>query len=412
MAVSSNGNLYVANSNAGQVLVYAPGATGSNGQLTQLPTMTITLPTPAPSEYNPTPTASPAALAFDAAGNLFVADETNDQIDVYSFAANPAGTLVATQALPTLNNGGESTDNLIPVGIAVDAQDNVYVVSNTYEIGAALTVYQYSNGAFIQLANWTGDTNSGFWAELSAVALDGNSLLVGASYYYADSQVVVYSLSNVRNPSIAPSALPIAYTFDAESEGYDWLQAISLDSNQNIYVASQNADTVTSFTPIVYTTPPGGGPTASGASQTNLALGAVPSPNPGIGYPGGVALDSGNYIYVADSNNNTVDVYYPASGMCPAACPGGYQYDFLPIVLLTATPPSGESSLWTLTWSTIGVLPTSAMCTLTTSDGIYNGQSVPQTGGPLTDNPGGATVTATLSCPGAIAIQYMQNYSE
>jgi len=105
-------------------------------------------------------------------------------------------------------------------------------------------------------------------------------------------------------------------------------------------------------------------------------------------------------------------VYYPASGMCPAACPGGYQYDFQPIVLLTATPPSGESSLWTLTWSTIGVLPTSAMCTLTTSDGVYNGQSVPQTGGPLTDNPGGATVTATLSCPGAIAIQYMQNYSE
>jgi hypothetical protein len=53
------------------------------------------------------------------------------------------------------------------------------------------------------------------------------------------------------------------------------------------------------------------------------------------------------------------------------------------------------------------------MCTLTTSDGVYN-ESVPQTqtGGAITDNPGNATVTATLSCPGAIAIQYMQNSSE
>jgi hypothetical protein len=138
----------------------------------------------------------------------------------------------------------------------------------------------------------------------------------------------------------------------------------------------------------------------------------VPSPDPALSSPFGLALDSTGNIYVANSDNNTVDVYYPAAGSCPAACPGGYQYDFRPIVLLTATPPSGESSLWTLTWSTIGVLPTSATCTLTTSDGDY-GQSVPQTGGPVMDSlSGGATVTATLSCPGAIAIQYMQNYSE
>jgi hypothetical protein len=402
MAVSSNGYLYVANGYAGQVLVYWPGATGSNGQLTQLPTQTITLPTPAPSEFNPTPTAAPVALAFDAAGNLFVVDGTNDQIDVYSFATNPAGTLVATQPLPTLNNGGESTDNLIPVGIAVDAQDVVYVAGNTYEIGAALTVYQYTNGVFTQLANWTGDSNTGLWAELSAVALDGNNLLLGASYYYADSQVAVYSLSDVKNPSIAPNALPVGYTFDVESENYDWLQAISVDSNQNIYVASLEAATVSSFTPIVYSAPPGAVPSYSGGVQTNLTLGPIPAPNPSIDYPGGVALDSGNYIYVADTYSNTVDVFYPASGTCPAACPGGYVYDFLPLLSLSATYTDDDTGDIMLTWSSIGVVPASAQCYLTTTDPAYPGASVAQSGSVtfLPQNYG--TDTATLTCPGAI----------
>ncbi|HEX3846223.1 MAG TPA: hypothetical protein VHV81_02500 [Steroidobacteraceae bacterium] len=396
MAFSSNGNLYVANESSGQVTVYGPGVTGSNGQLTALPGQTITLPIPSGGQSTP----APIALAFDSAGDLFVADSANDVIQVYTFAANPAGTLAATL---TVTNG-------FPTGLAVDSSGYVYVTVDTSEAGAYIDVYQYANAIFTPIATWQGDSSCDTpgqcqgWAELFTAAVDGNYLLAGVSYFEQDSQIVAYALSDLRNPSSSPpGALPVRLTFDGN--GTQAMNAIALDASQNIYVANPTNGNVDVFTSLVVNNG-----VVSGAALTTDKLGSIPLPNPPLGgfSPTGVAVDGGGNVYAADGAgsfgeqypNNTVDVYAPPSNDCgPEECEALFQYDFQPLIILTSGEASQGTQI-TLTWSTLGVLPSSAQCMLTTDDESFGNTPEPQSG-TVTFTPNNDFGTATLTCPGA-----------
>jgi beta-lactam-binding protein with PASTA domain/sugar lactone lactonase YvrE len=426
LAISpTNQNLYATNQAGdlsfegpgGQVLVYTPSPFG----MIQQPAQTI-----GPALNSTTNLQYPSALAFDAAGNLYVADGGSDQIFVLSLSPTGAATLLNTINLPPITQGDESY-NCYPVGLAVDGQGYLYVSCSGGYIGAAIYVYQNLN-ASTPLVSWTGDSNDAFFSNMYGVALDGQSLLVGLSYDYETSQVVSYKLTDLQsvanNAAGGTTALPAGVTIqpppnnDPNPSGSSPAQVnIAVDSSANIYIASTYVDyaqsgipyypyTVASYSPIVYD-PTTGAP--SGATQTNPTtptastyLQPVPTlqgataPSPLLTGPSGIALDVSGNLYVVDPVNSTIDVY--------AASSGNYEYDFLPLITLTTTPV-GEEGQYTLTWTSIGIEPSNASCLLTTSDGQYN--ATPE----ATQNTTGVTlgsnyVTATLSCPGAIAFSY------
>jgi streptogramin lyase len=103
LALDANGNLYVANTGASQVLVY-------NTSYAQLPAKTIT--------HN---VVNPSSLAFDGNGNLWVANAGNNTLTKY-------GPLGAQEGTPV---GG------IPCAIAIDGLGDLWVETNF----ATVTVY-------------------------------------------------------------------------------------------------------------------------------------------------------------------------------------------------------------------------------------------------------------------------------
>lgn len=114
LAVAPNGDLYVANLLANQVLVY-----GSN--LAQKTAGTIS-----------TGLAHPSSVAFDSASEVFVSNIASNQITVY-----------APNHMPLTNRTITSSVNA-PVSIAIDGFDNLYVDDNF----AAVGLYSYT-GAFL-----------------------------------------------------------------------------------------------------------------------------------------------------------------------------------------------------------------------------------------------------------------------
>jgi hypothetical protein len=424
LAISpTNQNLYATNQAGdlsfegpgGQVLVYAQSPFGMIQQTAQ---------TIGPALNSTTSLQYPGALAFDAAGNLYVADGGSDQIFVLSLSPTGAATLLNTISVPPISQNGY-TYNCEPVGLAVDAQGYLYVSCSGGYIGSSIYVYQNLN-ASSPLLYWNGDSNGSF-TNMYGMALDGQSLLVGVSYDYETSQVVSYKLTDlqsvVQNAAGGPTALPAGVTIqpppnnDPNPNGSSPYQVnIAVDSSANIYIASTYIDyaesgipyypyAVASYSPIVYD-PTTGAP--SGATQTNPTtptastylqpvptLEGAPAPSPLLTGPSGIALDVSANLYVVDPVNSTIDVY--------AASSGNYEYDFLPLITLTATPLDGGQ--YTLTWTSIGIEPANASCLLTTSDGQYSATPEPS------QNTTGLTLgsyygTATLSCPGAIAFSY------
>jgi beta-lactam-binding protein with PASTA domain/sugar lactone lactonase YvrE len=418
-AFSSTGNFYVATTiptasqQSGEILVYTPSASG----LIQATSQTI-----GPALNSTTSLQYPGTITFDSHGNLYVADLETDQIFVLSLSSAGTPTLLNTITLPVQNEGEGGIYYCTPVGIAVDTQGYVYVSCNGGEIGSYIYVYQNYN-ATTPMLTWTGDSNSsngsnGYFANMYGMTLDGSSLLVGVSYNYLTVQVVSYALTDLLSATanaVSSSALPAGVTIQPPPSGdenaYPSAVNIAVDTGSNIYIATTWGDyttlvptypyAVASYSPIVYDSMTGA---PSGAAQTNPTgeastyLAPVPAgasgANPPLTGPGGLTVDSSGNLYVSNTQNNTVDVY--------TASAGAYLYDVLPLITLTVTP---ADSGYTLTWTSLGILPSNASCTLTTTDGAYtNTTEQPQnsTGVPV----GYAFGTATLSCPGAVATVY------
>jgi len=400
----TSGNLYVTNLIAdpdqpsGEILVYTPGASG----LIQQTALTI-----GPVINATTTLEYPVALAFDASGNLYVADAGTNQVLVFALSASGTPTLLNTIVLPVLYSQYYST----PAGIAVDSQGYIYVACNTGgEIAQYLYVYQSLN-ASTPLTSWTGDTTTPFgWGYLLGVAVDGSgtNLLVGNSSSSAGPQVVSYTLTELQsvatNTSGGSNALTpgmvITPPSNGDSNAYPDFLSIAVDSSGNIYVAATGVDyNGNALTyPYAVASYNAAGTQINPATTASSYLKAVPpgqgNANPPLNGPAGLAVDPLGNLYVSNTQNNTIDVY--------SASTGDYQYDFLPLITLTLTQAANG---YTLTWTSLGILPANASCTLTTSDGVYqNATESPQnsTGVPL--NYGYSS--ATLSCPGAIALSY------
>lgn len=113
LAIDAAGNLYVANSSDNSVTVYAPGSTAPSMTLRQGLT-------------------TPAAVAVDSKGNVWVSNELGSYGG--SVVEFPAGKTAPTTTIGNLN----------PYGVAVDSAGNLYVENYTY---TAAFVSVYSPGS-------------------------------------------------------------------------------------------------------------------------------------------------------------------------------------------------------------------------------------------------------------------------
>jgi len=244
--------------------------------------------------------ASPWDVAVDSAGNIFVADQTNDTIR----KMRPDGTVSTFAGSAGLEGSIDGTGNAarfnLPRGVTVDGSDNVYV-ADTFnhtirKITPAGVVTTLAGSA--GLAGSTDATGSAArFNNPSGVAADG-----AGNVYVADT-----NNSLIRKITAAGAVTTLAGLVGQQGSvdgtgsaaRFSGPTDVAVDETGNVYVADQSNCTIRKITPAGEVTTVAGTPGIMGS--TDGAAGSAL-----FNYPWGVAIDASGNVYVADFANNTI----------------------------------------------------------------------------------------------------------
>jgi sugar lactone lactonase YvrE len=233
---------------------------------------------------------NPVGIAFDAAGNLYVADSGNHIIRKIT----PAG-LVSTIAGLAGNNGTadgfrSNARFAFPSGVAIDSAGSVYVADSYNH-----TIRKITSAG--NVTTFAGTPNPGAPGSL----VDGKGSAASFSYVYSiaidsDGVLWVADRGNVAIRKITPDATVSTF---ARLSNY----ALALDGSGHIYVADDYNSAIRKIDRAgVITTLGGWGPANFAEGAGSAALFSSPS---------GIAVDGQGKVYVADTGNNAIRVGGP-----------------------------------------------------------------------------------------------------
>ncbi|MGB7197257.1 MAG: Ig-like domain repeat protein [Acidobacteriaceae bacterium] len=254
VAVDGSGNVFVADSGNGQVKEMM----AVNGSIPATPVI-LSLG----SGFSPL-----NGVAVDGSGNVFVADTNNNAIEEI-VAVN--GSIPGTPVIRTLGSSFNA-----PFGVAVDASGNVFVAGNADE---NVTEIVAVNGT-IPASPTLRILGSGFIDPI-AVGVDvyGN-VFVGDWGNNALKEIVAVN-----------GIIPASPTIRIWSGGFSVPNGLAVDPQGNVFIADAYDNAVKEMLAINGSLP---------ASPVILTLGS------GFGFPTGLAVDPSGDVFVADFDNNAV----------------------------------------------------------------------------------------------------------
>jgi len=265
---------------------------------------------------------NPNGIAVDASGNIYVADTVNNVIrlitptgTVSTFAGNPgtAGTgnpgIAGSNDGPTQCGGKPACAEFnAPQGVAVDSLGNVYVtdtLNNTIRMITPAGVVSTIAGVVGQSASQ--NIQPGLPATFSnpiGIAVDS----VGNLYI---SDAGTHSILKITTPGATTSVVsvlagPGQYGAHGCINGvgsaaeFFFPIGVAVDSNQNVYVADTINNVIREITPL------GSVSTIAGACGNTSGHADGDGPTASFFSPSGVAVDTAGNIYVTDTNNDTI----------------------------------------------------------------------------------------------------------
>jgi sugar lactone lactonase YvrE len=294
VAVDSAGNLYFADTDnqrirkisGGVITTLAgngtPGYSGDNGPATN-------------AQLN-----SPAGIAVDSAGNLYIADSGNDCIRRIS--NGEITTFVGSGPVGSQGETGPAGDVELafPEGLAVDSSGSLYIAEPSFN-----RILKLSNGVIGTVAGggpvgYSGDNGPVTAAELnlpSGIAVDS-----AGNLYIADTGN--NRVREVVNGVIATVAGNGSQGYSGDNGPATAAQlnqpgGVALDSAGNLYIADTFNHRVREVVNGVITTVAGNG--SQGYSGDN-----GPATAAQLNSPIGIALDSAGDLYIADGGNQRV----------------------------------------------------------------------------------------------------------
>ncbi len=301
VAVDSAGNVYVADDGAYRVRKITPaglistfagngsdGSTGDGGAATAA-------------------SVTPASVAVDSAGNLYIADSAASRVRKVSAATGIITTVAGNGSSTFSGDGGPAISaGVDPAGVAVDSAGNVYIADSSNQrvrkiaaaTGVITTVAGNGSDGF---AGDGGPATSASLSYPSDVALDA-----AGNLYVADS-------GNHRIRKVVPVTGVITTVAGSGVDGFSGDGAaatlarlsspmsLALDAQGNLYIAdtfNHRVRRVAAATGLIATVAGNG---TNGFSGDGGAASAAR-----LSYPVGVAIDSGGNVHIADWGNRRV----------------------------------------------------------------------------------------------------------
>ena len=242
----------------------------------------------------------PDGVAVDAAGNVYVADSSNNTIRKIT----PAGVVSTLAGLAGIGGSADGTGSAArfsqPVGVAVDAAGNVYVTdfsNNTIRKITPAGVVSTLAGSASSRGSADGTGSAARFFQPAGVAVDA-----AGNVYVADT--FNHTIRKITPAGVVSTLAGLAGSFgSADGTGsaarFNQPTGVAVDAAGNVYVADRSNHTIRKIT-------------SAGVVSTLAGLALDPGSTDGIGSaarfnrPEGVAVDAAGNVYVADTFNNTI----------------------------------------------------------------------------------------------------------
>lgn len=300
VAMDTNGNFYIADEGNDTIRKITPDGTVSTFAGT---------PGVSGTNNGPVLTASfnhPVGLAFDQNGNLFVLESQSDDVRMIT-PGGMVSTFAGSPGVSGTNNGvGTQAQFFLPIGIAVDSSNNVYVGDTQNHAIREIT----PDGTVSTLAGMIGSegtnngtgTNAGFsFPEGVAVDSDGNVFVVDNG----DFTIREITPAGVVTTLAGLSGVSGSSDGTGTNAEFDFPFGLTIDANRNLYVVDSGNALIRKVTPSGTVTTLAGAPGDTGYVD---ATGDQCRFND----PEGIAVDSSGNLYVVDADNNSIRTGSPA----------------------------------------------------------------------------------------------------
>jgi sugar lactone lactonase YvrE len=248
------------------------------------------------------PLNKPGGLAFDGAGNLYIAD-TDDNIVREVNLDGVISTVAGDGEQGFGGDGGAATSALLdaPTAVALDSNGNIYIADKHNNRIREVSAGTISTIAGTGVAGFSGDggaATSAMLAGPSAIAVDSKGNIYIAD---TDNHRIREIIGTIIN-TVAGDGEQF-YSGDggqATAAGLDSPDGVAVDATFNIYIGdthNQRVRLVTIATGVITTL---AGTGVKGFTADGPAAGAA------LARPSGVAVDTSGNVYVADSDNNRI----------------------------------------------------------------------------------------------------------
>ncbi len=259
---------------------------------------------------------SPGSAAMDTNGNLYVADAADDTIRKIA----PNGTVITFAGSPGVSGSadGAGTNALFngPQAVAVDGSGNVYVADTGNFTIRTIT----PAGAVSTLAGVAGMSGSADGAGTNALFDEPGAIAVDASgnIFVADTwnhTIREISPAGVVE-TIAGSPGNFGYTNAVGTNALFYEPAgVAVDSSDDVFVADTGNNVIREISS-------GGAVSIVAGSAGNFGYADADGTNALFDSPRGISLDSSGNLYVADYLNNVIREIVPGGAVATVAGSG------------------------------------------------------------------------------------------